>query len=184
MPGALKTARLKGNRLSRCPASGAQKNLLRDGGAGTAEWPAPPTLDQPIPPAVLPGIIPRASAFVAHLKTHRNYTTAIEEDLWIVGASRVVDPSNWKPVLGVQMQAGHPVIVWTKGKAGAIEIWVDRNDGNNFVFLIVNTEPNPTDPGPLPAPGTSAAWRYKAIYRLHDEQVGHWSDVASISVGG
>jgi hypothetical protein len=162
----------------------AHKNLLRDGGTGSGEWPVAPTLEQPVPPAVPPGIIPRLWTFVAHVKTHKNYTTAIGQDLWVVGASHIVDPSTWKPVLGVQIQAGHPVIAWTKGKAGAIEIWVDRNDGNNFVFLTINTEPNTTDPSPLPAPGTSAAWRYKAIYRLHDEQVGQWSDVMSIAVGG
>ncbi|MFZ4700565.1 MAG: hypothetical protein ACOYMG_11005 [Candidatus Methylumidiphilus sp.] len=26
-------------------------------------------------------------------------------------------------------------------------------------------------------------WNYKAIYRLHDEQVGQWSDVVSVTVG-
>lgn len=40
------------------------------------------------------------------------------------------------------------------------------------------------DTAPLPAPGASAVWKYKAIYRLRDEQVGHWSDVASVSVMG
>jgi hypothetical protein len=29
-----------------------------------------------------------------------------------------------------------------------------------------------------------AAWRCKAIYRLNDEQVGQWSDVATIGVMG
>ena len=86
-------------------------------------------------------------------------------------------------MLSVQIKAAQPVILWTKGKASAIEIWVDRNDGNGFVFLIINTEPNTTDPTPLPAPGTSAVWNYKAIYRFHDEQVGQWSDVLSVTVG-
>jgi len=27
-------------------------------------------------------------------------------------------------------------------------------------------------------------WKYKAIYRYHDEQVGEWSDVLSVVVGG
>ena len=162
----------------------AYKNLLRDGGNGGAEWPVPPSLDQPMPPAVDPGVIPRLSAFVAHLKTLNNYTTAIGQDLWIVAASHAFDPTTLKPSLSIQIRAGHPVILWTKGKASAIEIWVDRNDGNGFVFLIINTEPNTTDTSPLPAPGTSAVWNYKAIYRLHDEQVGQWSDVVSVTVGG
>ncbi len=79
---------------------------------------------------------------------------------------------------------GEKKIFWTKGKASAIEIWVDRNDGNGFVFLVIHTEPNTPDPAPLPPPGTSVVWKYKAIYRYHDEQVGEWSDVLSVVVGG
>ena len=160
----------------------AYKNQLRDGGSGTADWPVALALAVPIPPAVSPGIIPRLSALVAHLKTHKNYTPAIGQDLWLIRSVQVVDPNTWKPALSIQNKAGHPIIVWTKGQAAALEIWVDRGDGNNFVFLTINTEPNTTDTTPLPA--TSAAWKYKAIYRLHDEQVGQWSDVISVTVSG
>jgi len=38
------------------------------------------------------------------------------------------------------------------------------------------------DTAALPAAGTSAIWKYKAIYRFNDEQVGQWSDVANTSV--
>ena len=137
-----------------------------------------------MPPAVMPGIIPRTTALVAHIKTLEKFTTAIGQDLWIIATPHLIDPTTRKPILNVQIKAGHPVILWTKGKASAIEIWVDRGDGNGFVFMTINTEPNTTDTTPLPAPGTSAMWKYKAIYRLHDEQVGQWSDVISISVGG
>jgi hypothetical protein len=158
----------------------AYKNLLRDGGTGITSWPVSPTLTMPIPPAVSSGIIPRLSALSAHIKTHKNYTTAIGQDLWLIGASQVIDPNTWKPILSIQSQAGHPIIAWTKGKAAALEIWVDRSDGSNFVFLTINTEPNTIDTTPLPS--TSATWKYKAIYRLHDEQVGQWSDVISVTV--
>jgi hypothetical protein len=157
------------------------KNLLRDGGAGSADWSVPPMLVEPIPAAVSPGIIPRLSALVARLKTHKNYTSAIGLDLWLVGSTSVVDPNTWKPILTAQNKAGHPIIAWTKGAAAAIEIWVDRGDGAGFTFLTINTEPNTNDPHPLPS--NSALWKYKAIYRLHDEQVGQWSDVLSITVG-
>ena len=54
--------------------------------------------------------------------------------------------------------------------------------------MTIHTEPNSPDPdpapAPLPPPGTSMVWRYKAIYRFHDEQVGEWSDVLSVMVGG
>ncbi|MEI6336175.1 MAG: hypothetical protein WCS87_16570 [Methylococcaceae bacterium] len=45
-------------------------------------------------------------------------------------------------------------------------------------------QPNTTDNTLLPASGATAIWKYKAIYRLHDEQVGQWSDMISVMVGG
>ena len=160
------------------------KNVLKDGGSGTADWPITLAFASPVPPAVSPGVIARLAALAAHIKTHKNYTSAIGQDLWLIGSSQVVDTSTWKPILTIQNQAGHPIIVWTKGQASAIEIWVDRGDGHDFVLLTINTEPNTTDSSPLPAADASALWKYKAIYRLHDEQVGQWSDVISVSVGG
>ena len=162
---------------------GADKNNLRDGGSGSGEWPILPTLPQPIATPVSPGIIPRLSALVARIKASKNYTEAIGKDLWIVASKQIIDPTTWKPALAIKIQAGHPIILWTKGNAAAIEIWVDRGDGH-FSQLAINTEPNTTDNWPLPPAGTSAMWRYKAIYLLHDEQVGQWSDVISVSVGG
>ena len=162
---------------------GADKNNLRDGGNGSGEWPFIPTLPQPIATPVSPGIILRLSALVARIKASKNHTEAIGKDLWIVVSKQIIDPTTWKPALGIKIQAGHPIILWTKGNAAAIEIWVDRGDGH-FSQLAINTEPNTTDNWPLPPAGTSAMWRYKAIYLLHDEQVGQWSDVISVSVGG
>jgi hypothetical protein len=120
----------------------------------------------------------------AHIKTHRNYTTAIGNELWLIGSTQKIDPTTWKPTLSIYLQAGRPVIVWTKGNASALEIWVDRADGHNFVLLSTNTKPYVTDMSPLPSAGSGAVWRYKAIYRLDDEPVGQWSDVTSIAVGG
>ena len=160
------------------------KNVLKDGGSGTADWPITLAFASPVPPAVRPGVIARLAALAAHIKTHKNYTSAIGQDLWLIGSSQVVDTSTWKPILTIQNQAGHPIIVWTKGQASAIEIWVDRGDGHDFVLLTINTEPNTTDTTPLPAAGASALWKYKAIYHLHDELVGQWSDVISVSVSG
>jgi hypothetical protein len=59
--------------------------------------------------------------------------------------------------------------MWTKGNADAIEILVDRGESNNLIQLAINTEPNTPDNWLLPLAGTSARWRYKAIYLLHDE---------------
>jgi hypothetical protein len=62
----------------------------------------------------------------------------------------------------------------------ALEIWVDRGDNNGFVLLDVDTKPNYTDNTELPE--KAALWMYKAIYRLDDKIVGHWSDIVSKTV--
>ena len=159
------------------------KNELRDGGSGSDSWPTPPLLPEPIPPMVKPGIMSRLSALAARIKTHKNYTTAIGYELWLIGGEQKIDPSTWQPVLSSYLQAGHPVIVWNKGKASAVEIWVDRTNDNNFVLLSVNTKPNVTDLTPLPAGGSGALWKYKAIYHLDDQPVGLWSNIISVTVG-
>src|SRR6266446_6986031 len=63
-----------------------------------------------------------------------------------------------------------------------LEIQVDRGDGKGWVFLTYDTTPNYTDTFPLPA--TPTKWKYRAIYRVGDAQVGVWSNVVEITVGG
>jgi hypothetical protein len=45
---------------------------------------------------------------------------------------------------------------------------MDHHNNVGLVLLTIHTEPNTTDDSPLPAPGTSAIWKYNAIYRLHE----------------
>ena len=97
----------------------AFKNLLRDGGTDAIEWPVAPLLPEPIPPIVKSGIIPRFSLLINRLKAHKNYSPAIGQDLQIIGSAYIIDPSTWKPVLSSLLQAGHPTVVWAKGKTRA-----------------------------------------------------------------
>lgn len=159
------------------------KNLVRDGGADNIE-PPPPLALPPAPPPVPAGVIPRFKAVAQRIKKHPKYTPAIGKDLGIVGSEKVVDPGTWKPILGSGLQAGHPAIAWTKGDADALEIHVDRGDGQGFRFLAIDIKPDYLDNAPLPPPGTGAAWKYKAVYLLDDQQVGQWSDVLTVTVGG
>ena len=47
---------------------------------------------------------------------------------------------------------------------------------------VIDTTPNYTDTFPLPA--TPTKWKYRAIYRVGDAQVGIWSNTVEITVGG
>ncbi len=160
----------------------AYKNSARNGtGANLGPVPVPPVLGTP-PAAVPPGIFKRLAALVVRIKAHPGYTEAIGQDLDIIGAEQTLDTTNAKPVIELELAAGHPNVLWPKGGFDAVEIWVDRGSGS--VFLTIDTIPDYLDTAPLPAPGQSAVWKYKAIYRLNDVQVGQWSDVVSIAVAG
>jgi len=160
----------------------ALKNLLRDGGPGDTNWlPQSASAVNP-PPAVDAGIMPRFSLMIAGIKQHKNYTPAHGQALWLIGSAYNADSSNWKPILNPKIKLTHPVIGWTKGDASALEIMADRNDGLGFVFFTISTSPGTVDLTALPA--TLTTWKYKAIYRLHDQQVGHWSEISEIVVGG
>jgi len=164
----------------------AYKNELRDGvppGGSPSVAPSPPVLGA-APAAVPPGIFRRATSLAGRIKAHVSYTLADGQDLGIEGAEDVIDLPNMKPVLEVTLTAGRPRIDWEKQGMDAIEIHVSRAPADPFTFLAIDTIPDYDDTAALPAPGQSAVWKYKAIYRFGDERVGQWSDEVSIVVMG
>ncbi len=136
------------------------------------------------PPLVPPDIFGRASTLAVRIKNHPNCTDAIAQDLGIIGAEVIIDLNSMKPVLHLSLTAGHPHVGWPKQGMDSLELLVDRNDGKGLVSLTITTNPDYSDNSPLPAAGTSAVWKYKGIYRYKDQQVGQWSDVATIGVMG
>lgn len=154
------------------------KNILRDG--PVSETPNPPALPElGTVPALPPGIVPRLLDLVNRIKAAPKYTEAIGEDPGIVGPETLSDILSVKPILTIRFVAGHPEIVWKKQGLTSLEIQVDR--GTGWTFLPMDTVPNYLDTAPIPP--TPAVWRYKAVYRLNDNAVGQWSDIATITVG-
>lgn len=161
----------------------AFKNIMRDGplGTPTPAIPAAPVLPA-APAAVAAGIFPRIAKFVERLKSHLNYTVNIGEDLRIEGVAFAFDPLTLKPVLKGALDAVRPLIIWKKGVAYSIDIYVDRQLNDNYVYLANDSEPNYIDTFLMPAGVNTAAWKYKAIYRIGDEQVAIFSDPTTITV--
>jgi len=159
----------------------AYKNAARSGGTLGA-MPVAPVLGA-APALVSADIFGRATTLAARIKKHPGYTTAIGEDLNIIGAETVsVNTSELKPVLKLTLQAGRPIVGWKKQGMTGIELQVDRGQG--FVFLAIDTVPDYTDTAALPAAGQAALWKYIGIYRQGDDRVGQWSDVVSLAVAG
>jgi hypothetical protein len=160
----------------------AYKNAAATGNA-LGDLPTTPALGAP-PAPVPPNIFGRNSTLAARIKKHPAYTEAIGQDLGIIGAEQTVDYTSLKPVLNITLQAGHPIIGWRKQGMDSLELWVDRGDGKGSVFLAIDTIPDYTDTAALPAPGMSAVWKYRGVYREDDTQVGQWSDAIATTVMG
>jgi hypothetical protein len=156
----------------------AYKNLQRDGGVRRNPRPQLPHL--PVPARdVAPGIVPRLIALAPASRrptstTRRSATT-----------SRSSAPSSASP-RRLEARPGHP----QRGRPTGHQVAQGRRRRHR------NLGRSRRRPG-LPSrhhhqrhrlhrhhtPATGAVWKYKAIYRLRDAQVGQWSGVVSVAVG-
>lgn len=159
------------------------KAQLRKGGTATlGALPKQPVFTT-APTMPLIGIESRFRALLQRITHQNGYTAAIGKDLGIDAPLTVFNAADGKPVFNITLSSGgYPNLHWTRRKFNGIEIWKDS--GTGFIKLDRDMHPDFTDKTPLPAAGATAIWKYKMIYIINDEVIGHWSDVVSISVHG
>jgi hypothetical protein len=161
----------------------AYKNLLKHAVAqqhlGTI--PTAPALGV-APTAVSEGVFDRIAKFAQRIKASTSYTEAMGQDLGIIAPEINVDLSEMQPELKVKLDAGRPFIKATKGIADAIDLFVDRNDGNNFIPLGRLLKPEFIDTANLPAATPLAEWEYKAMFVIGNDNVGVMSPTVSVVV--
>lgn len=121
-------------------------------------------------------------AIIQRWKVAPGYTDAIGEELGIVGAEIDVDPDTVQPALQVDLVAGQPKIEVSMLSFDAAEIEVNR--GSGYGLLNVTTGAPLVDTHPLPAPGESDVWTYRAILRANNARVGQWSLPVAVPVMG
>ena len=132
-----------------------------------------------------PGIEARFRALVKIIKASPAYNGAIGEALGIEGAAQGgPDLTTLQAILTLALSGNAVAVGWGWQGFGKfldmLEIQVDRGAG--WVFLTYDSTPNYTDTAPQPA--APAKWKYRAIYRVGDAQVGVWSNTVEIMVGG
>lgn len=121
---------------------------------------------------------------IAYLKGLPGYNDAIGQTLDILPKkAAAVDLDNLQPDLSHKLVNGQPYLDWPKAGTDALEIEVDRV-GGQFALLTIDTSPGYLDTFPLPPAGSTALWRYRAIYRIKDQRVGQWSVVLEVAVKG
>ncbi len=143
--------------------------------------PDPPDLGS-TPHLVPADILLRFRQKAAKAKASPKYTIAIGTDLGIESVHQAFDPQLGKPSLKIKINAGRPILTYVKGNFKGLIIHKDVGDG--YVYLGTALKSKFNDMSNLPDPGTSAIWKYKAIYVWDDKETGHWSDEITIVVKG
>ena len=140
----------------------------------------------------LPAVVPVADGaltlifdLVAEIKESDTYTDAIGLDVGIIGPEETgPDFATLQPAITAKVSGSHVDLDWDWQGHGKFldmaELQVDR--GSGFVILAFDTTPGYTDTTPFPA--TATVWKYRAIYRVNDAQVGLWSATVNVTVGG
>lgn len=163
----------------------AFKRTLRDGPNNASVIPPLPPIFPTAPAGILyANIFGFIGPFITRIKKHKNYTEAIGKALNIIAPqSSVVDITTLQPILSIDFQGGHPVLHWKSNNTDSLEIEADHGTGI-FTLLTIQHATTFQDNTPLPDPGTAVVWRFRAIHRIRDQQVGHWSQILEVSVKG
>lgn len=144
----------------------------------------PPVLPAGVVPC-LPGALNRIFNTIGDIKASDTYTDAIGQDLGLIGAAKTPpDLTSLQPQIKVSLSGNKVELDWNWGGNSAYldqcELQVDR--GTGWQVLTFDTTPGYTDSTPFPA--TPTKWKYRAIYRVDDQQVGVWSAEVGVTVGG
>ncbi|MEI7508446.1 MAG: hypothetical protein WCJ62_03175 [Flavobacterium sp.] len=159
------------------------KKLLRMGDKDEfiKEFPRVPGTSEP-PAIVVANIQLRFRQAAAKAKSSPNYTKAIGTELGIEKTLSPFDPQLGKPVLKAKMNVGRPTLSYIKKEYKGLVIYKDTGDG--YTVLGTAFKSKYEDPSPLPEPGKSAIWKYKAVYVWDGKETGYWSDEITVVVNG
>ncbi len=141
-------------------------------------------------PAVVPvaeGALERIFKLIAELRPVAACTEMVETDLGIVGPEESgPDFATLQAEITAKVAGNIVAIGWGWGGfrdfLDQLEIQVDRGLGQGWAPLTFDTTPGYNDTHPFPA--TLTRWKYRAIYRVGDAQVGIWSATVEVAVGG
>lgn len=116
------------------------------------------------------------------IKAHPVYTDAMGNLLGIIGTEINTDLSDSKPVLKAADQTGGVVVLsFQKFRSDGVNIYSQRENESEFIFLARDTLTRYVDNRPLLAAGKPELRRYTAVYVVKDMEVGQFSDELVVS---
>lgn len=124
----------------------------------------------------------RVRAVARRVKSHPGYTTAIGEQLGVIGPEDTTDLNLAKPTLKApSVLPGAVTITFNKSVSSGVRLTSKRGGETSFAFLAVDTASPYVDSRPNLVPGPETR-QYQAQYLDGDEAVGLVSDTLTVTV--
>ena len=130
-------------------------------------------------------VIGRVRALGNRIKADAGYTTAIGQQLGIIGEEDTTDLNLSAPTpqhAGPSV-AGSVMIDFNKSLSDGVQIFSKRGSETTFTFLALDTEPPYVDTRPNLAPGPETR-QYQVRYVLSDNPIGNMSPILTVTVQG
>lgn len=160
------------------------RDQVRLGIGGDTLQPMPVAPDVSMPPlTMLINVEKKYRTLAKRIKSAKNYTPGIGENLGIEAPKTIPDYSTYKPVFKLKLTAGQVLILWKKLQAQGVNIY-KKIDSGTWYKLDFDGTPNYLDTSASPPAGTSQTWSYKLRYVKGDIEIGNPSDIVSITVAG
>lgn len=128
--------------------------------------------------------LPLIQKKVANMKTNSNYTTAIGEDLGVIGEETTFDPVNYKPDFKAQTFPGQVKLDFSKKGVQGVKFFSRKKGESIWEFLAIDTRTPYIDTRPLADPAKPETREYMGIGVINDQQVGQQSDIITVVFGG
>ena len=163
------------------------KNILSRAANGTTLGDLP-TFDGGVTPDLTQaGIFTFIAGIVSRIKSNTaNYTTAMADDLGIVGEETVFVPDDYKANGKAKSMPGSVVIDFIKTHVDGMDIFSNDIGGDVKVFNKIGTANHSPfhDVRPLAKAGVPENRNYQTRAIIHDAEIGHFSDTFSATYNG
>jgi hypothetical protein len=125
------------------------------------------------------------AGFVQRIKGRTDvYTTAIGEDLGIIGDEDDFDADNFVPEFKGKIMPEGPKLEFGKDQTDGIHIYTRLKGVAEWNFLATDTESPYIDTRALANPNVPEVREYRCRAFISDTEIGQWSGIVSVTVGG
>ncbi len=119
------------------------------------------------------------------LKVNPLLTGQLSDELQIIGQQDNFNPETYQPDLtSVEAFSGFIRLKFTKKGVDGVKIYVRLRGETEWRLLIFDTNSPYDDHTPLKTAGVAEVRECRAFGVLHDEQIGHPSDIKSVTFAG